>query len=109
MVPPLKILLTLGSTPVALTAVASSAPRTRRRGPGDAPVRKELDAFREKSSKNAPPERLRIYEQGIEEVRKSGVTDKALKVGDRLPTSSSRTPPARRSSFRSCSRGARSS
>jgi peroxiredoxin len=50
-----------------------------------APVRKELDEFREKASKSAPPDRLRAYEQGIEEVRKSGVTDKALKVGDRAP------------------------
>jgi peroxiredoxin len=51
----------------------------------NAPVRKELDALREKSSKTAPPERLKAYEQGIEAVRKSGVTDKALRVGDRAP------------------------
>jgi peroxiredoxin len=50
-----------------------------------APVRKELDEFREKSSKTATPERLRVYEQGIEEVRKSGVVEKALKVGDHAP------------------------
>jgi peroxiredoxin len=53
--------------------------------PADAPVRKELDAIREKSSKSATPERMRAYEQGIEEVRKSGVAGKALKVGDRAP------------------------
>ncbi len=55
------------------------------RNPDDAPVRKELEEFREKSARTAPPERIRIYEQGIEEVRKSGVTDKALRVGDRAP------------------------
>ena len=75
--------------------------RTTRAGAGDSPRRKELEEFREKSSKNAPPERLRVYEQGIEEVRKSGVTDKALKVGDRAPDFELRTPLARRSSFRS--------
>jgi peroxiredoxin len=53
--------------------------------PADAPLRKELDALREKSAKSAPPERVRAYEQGIDEVRKSGVIDKALKVGDRAP------------------------
>ena len=53
--------------------------------PADAPVRKELDALREKSSRTAPPERVQAYEQGIAEVRKSGVIDKALKVGDRAP------------------------
>jgi peroxiredoxin len=37
------------------------------------------------ASKKAPPDRLRAYEQGIEEVRKSGVTGKALQVGDRAP------------------------
>jgi peroxiredoxin len=49
------------------------------------PVRKELEEFRETVSKKAPPERLRAYEDGITEVRRSGITDKALKVGDRAP------------------------
>jgi peroxiredoxin len=55
------------------------------RGPGEAPVRKELEQFREKSSKDAPPERVRAFEQGIEDVRKSGVLERALKVGDKAP------------------------
>ncbi len=50
-----------------------------------APVRKELEALREKSSKNSPPDRIRSYEQGFEEVRKSGAVEKAMKVGDRAP------------------------
>jgi peroxiredoxin len=53
--------------------------------PDGAPVRKELDEFREKAAKSAPPDRMRAYEQGIEDVRKSGVLDRALKVGDRAP------------------------
>jgi peroxiredoxin len=78
-------LLILG---VALFAAATAKP-LRAQQPAkeadDAAVRKELEAFREKSSKNAPTERLRVYDQGIEEVRKSGVAEKALKVGDRAP------------------------
>jgi peroxiredoxin len=77
--------LTLGASLFALTTTAAILAQEQAKGPGDAPVRKELEEFREKSSKTAPPDRLRIYEQGIEEVRTSGVVDKALKVGDRAP------------------------
>ncbi len=76
--------LTLGASLFALTTAAAVRGQEPAKESGDAPVRKELEEFREKS-KTAPPERLRSYEQGIEEVRKSGVTDKALKVGDRAP------------------------
>ena len=79
------LLLTLGASLFALATAAAIRAQEPAKEPGDAPVRKELEAFREKSSKTAPPDRIRIYEQGIEEVRKSGVTDKALKVGDRAP------------------------
>jgi peroxiredoxin len=79
------LLSTLGVSLFALTTAAALRGQEPARDPGDAPVRKELEAFREKSSKTAPPERIRIYEQGIDEVRKSGVTDKALKVGDKAP------------------------
>ena len=75
------IMLTL----VAFGTAASLLAQVPSQGPGDAPVRKELDELREKSAKSAPPERIRLYEQGIEEVRKSGVVEKALKVGDRAP------------------------
>jgi peroxiredoxin len=80
-----KILLTLGASLVAFTTASTIGAQEPGKGSGDAPVRKELDELREKSSKNAPPDRIRIYEQGIEEVRKSGVIEKALKVGDRAP------------------------
>ena len=79
------LLLTLGASLFALATAATLRGQEPARDSEDAPVRKELEEFREKSSKNAPPERIRSYEQGIEEVRKSGVTDKALKVGDRAP------------------------
>ncbi len=79
------LLSTLGASLFALTTAAAIRGQEPAKDPGDAPVRKELEEFREKSSKTAPPDRLRIYEQGIEEVRKSGVTEKALKVGDRAP------------------------
>ncbi len=80
-----QILLTLAAPAFALTAAATLGAQEPAKGPGDAPVRKELDEFRDMASKKAPPERLRIYEQGIAEVRKSGAIDKALKVGDRAP------------------------
>ena len=79
------IVLTLGVSSFAFATAATILGQEPAKGSGDAPVRKELDELREKSSKAAPPDRLRIYEQGIEEVRKSGVIDKALKVGDRAP------------------------
>ena len=77
--------MTLGASLFALTTAAAIRAQEPAKESGDAPVRKELEEFREKSSRNAPPDRIRAYEQGIEEVRKSGVIDKALKVGDRAP------------------------
>ena len=83
------ILSSLGASLFALMTGATICAQGPTNEPDGAPVRKELDEFREKASKKAPPERLRAYEQGIDEVRKSGVTDKALKVGDRRRISSS--------------------
>ena len=98
--------LALGASLFAFTTAAVVIAQEQATGSGDAPVRKELDEFREKSSKTAPPDRLRLYEQGIEEVRKSGVADKALKVGDRRRTSNSRTRRATKSSSPSSPREA---
>ncbi|QEH32522.1 Putative peroxiredoxin bcp [Aquisphaera giovannonii] len=67
----------------ALLALATGATALAQQP--EAPVRKELEEFREKAAKSAPADRLRAYEQGIEDVRKSGVLDRALKVGDRAP------------------------
>lgn len=76
---------TLGVSLGLLATAASVRAQEPARDPGDAPVRKELEEFREKSARSAPPDRIRAYEQGIEEVRKSGVLETALKVGDRAP------------------------
>ena len=83
------ILSSLGASLFAFTTAAAIYAQGPANEADVAPVRKELDEFREKVSKQAPPDRLRAYEQGIDEVRKSGVTDKALKVGDRRQISSS--------------------
>ena len=83
------ILSSLGASLFAFTTAAAICAQGPANEADVAPVRKELDEFREKVSKKASPDRLRAYEQGIDEVRKSGVTDKALKVGDRARISSS--------------------
>jgi peroxiredoxin len=79
------ILSSLVASVFALTTAATIFAQGPANEADDAPVRKELDEFREKVSKQASPDRLRAYEQGIDEVRKSGMIDKALKVGDRAP------------------------
>jgi peroxiredoxin len=82
---PSTLPFTLSTSLFALTTAATICAQVPANEPDGAPVRKELDEFREKASKKAPSNRLRAYEQGIEEVRKSGATDSALKVGDRAP------------------------
>jgi peroxiredoxin len=79
------ILSTLGATLFTLVTAATILAQEPAKDPGGAPVRKELEEFRDKMAKTAPPDRLKVYEEGIEEVRKSGVIEKALKVGDRAP------------------------
>ncbi len=51
----------------------------------DEPVKKELEAFQKDIATKAPAERLKAYEEGIDQVKKSGVLEKALKVGDKAP------------------------
>ncbi|WP_422929648.1 peroxiredoxin-like family protein [Singulisphaera sp. PoT] len=51
----------------------------------DGPVKRELEAFQKDIASKAPAERLKAYEEGIEQVKKSGVLEKALKVGDKAP------------------------
>ncbi|WP_165230535.1 peroxiredoxin-like family protein [Aquisphaera insulae] len=79
------ILSTLGASLVTLTTAATLLAQEPAKDAGNAPVRKELEAFRERMAKTAPPDRLKAYEDGIEEVRRSGVIEKALKVGNRAP------------------------
>jgi peroxiredoxin len=82
---PWALVLTLGASLFGFTTAATIFAQDPAKGSSDAPVKKELDELREKSAKNASPERLKAYEQGIEEVRKSGVVEKALKLGDKAP------------------------
>jgi peroxiredoxin len=82
-----KVSFILANALIALGAAASFAtqePAQSQSAP-DGPVRKELKEFVEKSSKTTPKETQRIYAEGIEEVRKSGVVETALKVGDKAP------------------------
>lgn len=51
----------------------------------DEPLKRVLEAFQKDSAAKAPAERLKAYEEGIEAVKKSGVLEKALKVGDKAP------------------------
>jgi peroxiredoxin len=78
-----RLALSIVAVCLATTAPLYAQNPDADREPG--PVARELDRIREQSSKSAPADRLQAYEQGIEEVRKSGVTDRALKVGDRAP------------------------
>jgi peroxiredoxin len=70
---------------IAVAAPASFAAQEPAQSAPDGPVRKELKEFVEKSSKTTPKETQRIYADGIEEVRKSGALDAALKAGDKAP------------------------
>ncbi len=83
--PTSTFLLILAASVSTIATAATNFVQDPATEPDAAPVRKELDEFRERASQKAPPERLKAYEQGIEAVRKSGVTDKALKVGDKAP------------------------
>jgi len=68
-----------------LSLSAGAGLRAQSHDDSDAPVKRELEAFKKKSNAEAPSERVKAYEQGIDAVRKSGAVEKALKVGDRAP------------------------
>jgi hypothetical protein len=44
-----------------------------------------LRGLREASAKRIPPERAAIMHRATEELRRSGIVDRVIKVGDRLP------------------------
>src|ERR1700761_6732065 len=69
---------------VAVMAL-SAAPLSAQESAKDEPVKRELEAFQKDIATKAPAERLKAYEEGIEAVKKSGVLEKALKVGDKAP------------------------
>jgi peroxiredoxin len=80
-----KLMPLLGASSIILVVAAAVAAEEAAQATKDGPVRKELQEFVEKSSRTQPRETQRIYEEGIEAIRKSGVLDTALKVGARAP------------------------
>jgi peroxiredoxin len=72
-------------TILVLALLAMMAAPLAAQEPKDEPVKKELEAFQKDQAAKAPAERLKVYEEGIEQVKKSGILEKALKVGDKAP------------------------
>src|SRR5262249_49754816 len=69
---------------LALLAMLA-APLSAQEPAKDESVKKELEAFEKDQATKAPAERLKVYGEGIEQVKRSGVLEKALKVGDKAP------------------------
>ena len=51
----------------------------------DQPIKRELEAYQRDFATKAPAERLKAYEEGVDEVKKSGVLAIALRVGAKAP------------------------
>ncbi len=75
----------LGVVTSMFVFLATATLSAQQEAPSDGPVRKELEAFQRESAKKAPADRLKLYEEGVEQVKKTGVVEKALKVGDKAP------------------------
>jgi peroxiredoxin len=58
-------------------------------------LKDQLDAKREAFLKAAPPDKAKSYQDGIDTVAASGITEKALKVGDTAPDFALKTPEGR--------------
>ena len=48
-------------------------------------LKEKFDARKEEMKTTAPPEALEIMHKATEDLRSSGITDRALKIGDRGP------------------------
>ena len=48
-------------------------------------LQEKLDAFRKNFEKQVPPEALKIIHRATDDLRNSGIMDRALKVGDKAP------------------------
>ena len=48
-------------------------------------LQEKLDAFRKKFEKQAPPEALETMHRATDDLRNSGIMDRAVKVGDKAP------------------------
>ena len=77
-----RVLARAAFASLAILATSASAQEPAREG-GD--VSKEIEAFRKDAADKTPPEGKKAVEEGIEGIRKSGVVEKALKVGDKAP------------------------
>ena len=76
----------IAASPWRSPLMALSRPALAAQEPAkDEPVKRELEAFQKEIATKAPAERLKAYEEGIDQVKKSGVLEKALKVGDKAP------------------------
>lgn len=48
-------------------------------------LQERLNAIKAEFEKKAPPEKLAIMHHATEELRKSGILERVVKVGDRMP------------------------
>ena len=48
-------------------------------------LQEKLDAFRENFEKQVPPQALAIMHRATDDLRNSGIMDRAVKVGDKAP------------------------
>jgi len=53
--------------------------------PAEVGLQARLDAFRAKWMGSAPPEAVKIFKGGIEELRQSGIAEQAVNFGDKAP------------------------
>jgi hypothetical protein len=48
-------------------------------------LKEQLDELKAKSAARVPPETREVMRRAVEDLRRSGLADRALKVGDRVP------------------------
>jgi len=65
--------------------LSPAAPGAENRTAAEVGLQARLDAFRAKWMGSAPPEAVRIFKEGIEELRQSGIAEEAVTVGDKAP------------------------
>lgn len=70
---------------VVIAGCASTETNETTQADSEASLAAMLEARRESFNAEAPAERRELYERGIEQVRESGVLERAKSVGDRAP------------------------
>jgi len=48
-------------------------------------LQEKLDAYKAEFEKKTPPDKLAIMHRATEDLRKSGILDRVIKVGERMP------------------------